>query len=97
MTGIRTNSGKKVQVEWSIPARQTRFHKDGTFYMPLTAWPGALADTTGYVVFETETDLLKHARYWGDDDASTRRIGVREGISKLAAYVKVKPLAGTSN
>jgi hypothetical protein len=48
MSGIRTNSGNRVQREWEIPARQTRFHKKGDFFMPLTIWPGALADPSGY-------------------------------------------------
>ena len=43
----RTNSGKTLQKEWGIFADgkgQTRYHKDGNFYMPLSQWPGALAD-----------------------------------------------------
>jgi hypothetical protein len=89
MTGFPTNSGRKVQREWSIPALQTRFHKNGNFYMPLTKWPGALADPAGYIVFQNEDDLKKCPTfcYYGLGSVNLR-IGMRGGIAQLPNYVR---------
>jgi hypothetical protein len=83
MTGIRTGNGNELRRRWGIPARQVRFHKDGTFFMPLTQFPGALADPHGYVVFENE--------YAFTHTAGVRvgnRVNVKGGIWDLPGYVR---------
>jgi len=89
MSGARTDSGKRLQREWRIPVKQTHYHYQGTFYMPLTEFPAALADRNGYVIFNTEQELRKRP------DAKLRslgtpnpRLGVKDGISTLSAYVR---------
>jgi hypothetical protein len=51
MTGFKTNSGENLRRKWKIPALQARNHKEGTFFMPLELFPGALCDSNGYIVF----------------------------------------------
>jgi hypothetical protein len=90
MTGIRTDSGRRVQERWKIPALQTRFHREGDFYMPLDRFPGALADPNGHVLFPTEEQYL-NCRYINFRGSSKNpRIGVPVGISSMPEYVRVK-------
>jgi hypothetical protein len=87
MTGIKTNSGKRLILEWNIPAVQVHFHKDGTFYMPLhlNEFPAALADPDGYIIFKTKESYLS-CRYISIGD----RINIHQGISSIPGYVKMK-------
>jgi hypothetical protein len=89
MGGIRSDSGKRLQHEWNIPVRQTRYHHKGDFYMPLTQFPGALADRGGYIIFQTEQELLKcpTAELRGVGTRNVR-LGILGGISNLPTYVK---------
>ena len=41
---------------WGLQVVQGRCHREGRFYENLTAFPGALFDANGYVVFETEDE-----------------------------------------
>jgi hypothetical protein len=54
MSGYKTNSGDNLKRQWGIPAVQVRYHKDGTWFMPLERFPGALCDPNGYIVFQNE-------------------------------------------
>jgi hypothetical protein len=56
MTGQRTSSGDELIQRWRIPAVQARYHKDGTWSMPLERFPGALCDPNGYVLFRDRAD-----------------------------------------
>lgn len=85
MSGSKTNSGENLRKEWDIPALQARYHKDGTWFMPLECFPAALCDSNGYVVFETQ-DAYFSSPYVQIGD----RVNVRCGISKLQGYVRVK-------
>lgn len=83
MSGVKTNSGEKLRRQWKLPVRQARYHKDGTFFMPLEKFPGALCDQNGFVVFQT----------WQQYESSRFlqigcRINIRLGISKLPEYVR---------
>jgi hypothetical protein len=89
MSGFPTDSGARLQRIWSIPARQTRYHKDGNFYMPLTMWPGALADPAGYVVFQTEEDMKRFSPvHYTGRGSHNLRLNVLGGISSLPTYRK---------
>ena len=54
MSGYKINSGKNVKRQWGIPGVQVRYHKDGTWFMPLERFPGALCDPDGYIIFQNE-------------------------------------------
>lgn len=79
----RTNSGRALNERWGVGARDAKYHQAGTFFEHLRAFPGALFDTSGYVLFATEHDYrgtpgLNHGR----------KLNVREGISSLPGYVR---------
>jgi hypothetical protein len=82
----RLARGNKLIVRWKIPARQARFRRDGTWFAPLTRFPAALCDCTGYVVFETAADL---ALYPYIKVHPSGQITAERGISIIPGYVKV--------
>ena len=85
MTGYKTNSGERLLIEWKIPAQQARYHKDGTWFMPLERFPGALCDPKGYIIFQSQRDYeSSHYIEIG------QRVNVRGGISKLPGYVRLR-------
>lgn len=51
MTGQRSNSGRSLQKEWSIPAKHVLYHHEGAWFHRLEQFPGALCDSDGYVLF----------------------------------------------
>ena len=72
---------------WQVGAKHPLYHREGTFYERLTAFPGALFDPHGYVVFETEADYLNAP---GLNHGV--RLNVPQGISSLSGYVKMDQL-----
>lgn len=85
MTGQKTNSGENLRRQWKIPVIQARYHKDGTFFMPLDRFPGALCDPNGYVIFETRSAYASCSRL-----EIGKRVNVHRGVSRLPGYVRVK-------
>lgn len=79
----RTNSGRALQKEWSIPAHHVLYHYHGVWYHVLERFPGALCDPNGYVLFDTREDFLK---------CPDLKIGVHvkvpRGVSTIPGYVK---------
>jgi hypothetical protein len=84
MGGYKTDSGDSLKRRWHIPAVQARYHKDGTFFMPLEKFPGALCDPFGYVVFQNQQEY-ESCRFL----EIGQRINVRPGISRIPKYVRV--------
>jgi len=62
MSGYKTNSGDNLKRQWGIPAVQVRYHRDGTWFMPLEQFPGALCDPNGYIIFQNEQEY-QSSRY----------------------------------
>jgi hypothetical protein len=56
MGGFRTNSGENLKKQWKIPAQQVRYHKDGTFFMPIDRFPAAFCDPDGYIMFNSKQE-----------------------------------------
>lgn len=81
MGGYRTNSGDNLKKLWKIPAQQVRYHKDGTFFMPLDRFPAALCDPSGYILFNSQKEYETNRNI-----EIGSRINVRCGISKLPGY-----------
>jgi len=89
MTGFKTNSGERLRHRWKIPAQQARYHKDGTWFMPLERFPGALCDSEGYVVFETRQQYESSLAL-----EIGARVNVHGGIAIIPGYVQVwKPIS----
>jgi hypothetical protein len=83
MSGYKTNSGNNLKRQWGIPAVQVRYHKDGTWFMPLERFPVALYDPNGYIVFQTEQEY-QSSRYL----EIGQRVNVPDGVSKAPGYVR---------
>lgn len=66
-----------------IPAVQVRYHKDGTWFMSLERFPGALCDPSGYIVFQNEQEY-QSSRYL----EIGRRVNVPGGVSRVPGYVR---------
>jgi hypothetical protein len=87
MGGIKTDSGEHVRQQHRIPAAQVRYHWDGSFFMPLEKFPGALADRSGYVIFATSEEYSRNRHLDHRGSPKNPRLGVRGGISRMPSYV----------
>lgn len=77
-------SGYRLNLLWGVNARHALYREDGRWYHHLERFPGALFDSTGFVVFPTE------AAYHGSP--YLRRgveVNVPGGISNMPGYVRV--------
>jgi hypothetical protein len=85
MGGYKTNSGKNLKKEWNIKAVQVRYHKDGTFFMPVDKFPAAFCDPNGYVLFKRKEDYEK-----SHDLEIGNRINIRKGVCRVPEYIRMK-------
>ncbi len=58
----RRVTGDALNRAHGLGARHALYHKDGTFYERLTAFPGVLCDARGYVSFETRDQFESDPR-----------------------------------
>jgi hypothetical protein len=81
MSGRKTDTGENLRLQWGIPAIQARYLAGGTWFMPLSRFPGALCDEHGYVVFpdQHQYETCPHLRIG-------KRVNVRGGIAKIPGY-----------
>lgn len=80
--GVRTNSGKRLNEQWSIGAAHALYHREGKWFNLLERFPGALCDTKGYVLFASRSE------YENSPDVKIgQQTNVPGGISKLSGYV----------
>lgn len=79
----RSNSGAELNRRWNVGATQSRYHKDGTFFMPVDKFPAAFFDPNGYLIFPTlnEYDECPHFRIG-------KRVNVPCGISSVPGYIR---------
>ncbi len=82
----RSNSGKRLNREWKVGAAHALYRLDGKWYMPLEAFPGALFDEHGYVLFPTRKDYETCARL-----RIGLRVSVPEGIKRIPGYIRIIP------
>lgn len=61
--------------------------------MPLKIFPGALCDSNGYVIFETEEEYKRHPNLKHGSSQSNPRVWVipykQNDISSFQGYIKV--------
>jgi 5-methylcytosine-specific restriction protein A len=79
----RSNSGRALNEQWGVGARDAKYHQPGTFFENLRAFPGALFDSNGYVLFETEDEYRRTPGL-----SHGQKLNVRKGISSLPGYVR---------
>ena len=78
-------SGKYLAILWKVPVLHALYHKDGIWYNHLRAFPGALFDPNGYVIFNSEREYtncsyLQHGQ-------ELHAVG---GISSIPGYRRVR-------
>jgi len=85
MKKYKTNSGENLKKVWHIPANHVRYHKDGTFFMPVDNFPAAFCDPKGYVLFRTkaEYEMSSYIKIGS-------RVNIRSGISSIPCYIQMK-------
>jgi hypothetical protein len=79
----KLTTGKKLRGAWHIPALRVYFHQDGTFYEVPMAFPAALCDMNGYILFSS-LDELKHT----DGVSIASKVNIPGGLSQIAGYTK---------
>jgi hypothetical protein len=70
---------------WKIPARQARFHRDGSWYEGFERFPAAYCDRNGYVLFGSVDDLRTTR---GIRIEPSAQVWVPGEISGIAGYRK---------
>ena len=78
-------SGRILNDRWEVGAKHALYHRDGRFYENLQAFPGALFDPKGYIVFEGASDYERcpHLRIG-------KKLNVPDGISAIPGYQRMK-------
>jgi 5-methylcytosine-specific restriction endonuclease McrA len=77
--------GRALNKEWGIGAKHALYRENGTWYHRLTAFPGALIDAHGYILFTTEQAYLQCPSL-----QIGKEIGVPGGIAQIDGYVRVE-------
>lgn len=54
----RRMTGEHFNRQYQLGARHALYHRDGTFYERLTAFPGVLCDPLGFVRYDSEKQFL---------------------------------------
>ena len=77
-------SGKILNDLWRVGAKHALYREDGKWYHHLRDFPGALFDSNGYVVFQTENDYRESPYLQHQQD-----LHVPGGNSTIPTYVRV--------
>jgi hypothetical protein len=75
-------SGRNLNERYGVGAAHALYRKDGRWYHRLRAFPGALFDASGYILFETEEEYLECSQLQIGHD-----LHVPLGISSIPGYV----------
>jgi hypothetical protein len=74
-------TGVALARQWRVHVRHALYHKDGTWYNNLIAFPGALFDPDGYVIFQAEQDYRSCRQL-----SIGKETNVRQGIKAIPGY-----------
>jgi hypothetical protein len=87
-TGQRL-TGVHLSRLWNVDAQHALYHQDGTFYENLRFFPGALFDSHGYIIFETEQEY-NSCSYLNIG----QKLNVHGGIASIPGYKRMntKPI-----
>lgn len=77
--------GAKLNQEWGVGVLHALYHKDGRWYHTLEAFPGALFDPNGYIVFATREEYESCPQLHIGD-----HVNVRSEISSIPGYVRIR-------
>jgi 5-methylcytosine-specific restriction protein A len=77
-------TGKSLNDLWNVGAKHALYREDGKWYHHLEGFPGALFDSNGYVVFQTEQDYRDNPYLQLKQD-----LHIIGGISSLPGYIRI--------
>lgn len=78
-------TGRELAKVWGVNVRHALYSESGKWYHQLVRFPGALFDSCGYVVFETESAFRSCAGLQINQD-----VFAPDGIRRIADYVSVR-------
>ena len=81
------NIGAKLNREWNVNAAHALYRRVGDWYHTLKAFPGALFDANGYILFETREDYEQCPRLTVRYKSRTTHVSA-PGISAIPGYVQ---------
>lgn len=81
----RSGSGDELNIRWNVGAAQSRYHRDGKFFMPADRFPAAFFDPDGYLLFRTEREYIE-SPYLNIGE----RVNVPGGIASVPGYKRVR-------
>lgn len=90
-TGRRRVTGRSLLRLHPSLSQDLRAYSDreGLFYEWPRDWPAILFDSNGYIIYDTEDDLLRHGQFlYLYRDTMKINAQAHGGISKLRGYVK---------
>ena len=98
----KTGTGTWLAKRWKVPlakkstsrfqAGTAFFHRDGHYWNRLKNFPGALFDTTGYVLFQNEDQYLSCSGI--TVKSQTNLTGSVTRLSQVSGYVVGQPVVG---
>ncbi len=80
----RMNSGANLNDIWRVGAADCRFHREGKFFMPVTRFPAAFFDPSGYLLFRTKAEY-QQSPYLNIGG----RVNVPGGIAGVPGYKRM--------
>lgn len=81
-------TGRELNKRWGVGVKHALYRESGDWYHVLRKFPAALFDASGYVRFETRTDLMDTLGITVSKEEGKDWIWVPDGIATLGGYVK---------
>lgn len=78
-------TGRRLAEKWGVSVKHALYRETGDWYRHLAAFPGALFDSHGYIVFPTAKAYEDAPRL-----VHNQELSVKGGISSMPGYVRVK-------
>lgn len=83
-------TGKLLNEQWGIKAKDSKYRKTGDWYHPLREFPGVFFDANGYILFDTEEE------YKNNPFLRIRKdVNVPKGIAMIPGYIHFSELKQT--
>ena len=82
-----TRTGRRLNSEWKVRAKHALYREDGRWYHHLKAFPGALFDANGYILFPTELAYRTCSNLVLGDEVNVPH---PDGIASIPGYVRIR-------
>jgi len=84
MAAADNQRAKLLATRWGLDVRHALYRKTGNWYHRLNAFPGALLDADGYVIFDSEQTFHSCPQL-----QIGKQVGAPKGIKAVPGYVYV--------